>query len=100
MADEIENYVEENYEKLVTDGRRTYESIAKFADEAKDKALAAWARRRHAETGGDTTPKKATRPPRQTREAGGPAPEPSEPTGDAESGGDTTTESGDGSREA
>ncbi len=68
MAD-IDDWVKENYEALVSDGQRTFEEIADWAeDHSKD--LAAWARQKAAESGEDVIPDEATPKPKQTREAG------------------------------
>lgn len=54
---EIDDWLEENYEWFVREGRRTYQQIEAEATTGGDPALAAWARRRGAET---ASPRKRT----------------------------------------
>ena len=65
----IDEWVIENYDSIVGDEVRnvSYEDIAKHAEEMDDKNLAAWARKRAAESGKKVTPKAAAAKPKTTR---------------------------------
>jgi hypothetical protein len=58
----VDQHVIDNYEALVADKERnlTFAKVAKRADEAGDKNLAAWARARAKSKGSDITPAGAT----------------------------------------
>lgn len=67
--DTLDDWVVENYEAIVADELRavSYEDIASHADEMDDLHLAAWARKRAAESGKKVTPAKATPVPKAKR---------------------------------
>lgn len=52
----LQRHIEENYERIVAAGTRTYKQIADQADKDGAPAVAAWARERAAAAGKDVTP--------------------------------------------
>jgi hypothetical protein len=56
---EPEEWVVENYEAIVAEGRKTFDEIASDADHMRDVALAGWARKRSADAGENVTPEVA-----------------------------------------
>jgi hypothetical protein len=64
-----EQEIRDNYEAIVADEIRnvSFDDIAKHADEMDDSSLAAWARKRAAEQGKNTTPRSAKSPPKAVR---------------------------------